>query len=170
MNLKTVLSTTGFLSFITLISIFNVARANEQTIATITTDSGLKTYKLVIDSNDGRGIKNFYKDVYENGSKVKREILNASALKTGVTLEQRDKYVVMSLRSDNFDLEQGGQVTVDTLYNGATGERRGYDLQIAQNSKGWAIFKHNKTISRINIQTNKVMIIGDVGIKNLIMN
>ncbi|MBC7713502.1 MAG: hypothetical protein H7177_09190 [Rhizobacter sp.] len=170
MNLKSVISATAFFSFALVVTIFNVAKASETTIATITTDSSKTSYKLIIDSEDGRKIKNFYKDVYDNGNKVRREALDSKVLiKTGMILEQRDKYVVMKLKSSNFDLEQGGIVTVDTLYNGATGERRGYELQIAQSPKGWAIFKQKTAISQIQIQTNRVMMLGDVGIKNLVM-
>ncbi|MBC7428203.1 MAG: hypothetical protein H7336_06300 [Bacteriovorax sp.] len=170
MNLRSVISTTVFFSIALMVTIFNVTKAAEQTIATITTDSSTTSYKLIIDSTDGRKIKNFYKDVYESGTKVRREALDSQVLlKTGMVLEQRDKYVVMKLKSSNFDLELGGIVTVDTLYNGATGERRGYELQIAQSLKGWALFKQKAAISQIQIQTNRVMMLGDVGIKNLVM-
>lgn len=170
MNLKSVISTTAFFSLTLIITIFNVAKASEQVIATVTRDGSTTSYKLIIDSNDGRGIKNFYKDVYESGKKISREIMDAQVMiKTGMILEQRDKYIVMKLKSNNFDLEQGGIVTVDTLYNGANGERRAYEIQIAQGQKGWSLFKAGKAINQIQIQTNRVMILGEVGIKNLVM-
>ncbi len=170
MNLKSVISTTAFFSLTLVITIFNVARASEQVVANITKDSGNTSYKLVIDSNDGRGIKTFYKDVYENGKKISREALDAQVMiKTGMILEQREKYVIMKLKSNNFDLEQGGIVIVDTLYNGANGERKSYEIQIAQSKSGWSLFKAGKAISQIQIQTNRVMILGEVGIKNLVM-
>lgn len=170
MNLKSVISTTALFSMTLIITIFNVAKASEQVIADITTDSSKTSYKLIVDAKDGRTIKTFYKDIYENGKKISREVLDANImLKTGMILEQRDSYVVMKLKSNNFDLEQGGIVTVDTLYNGATGERRGYEIQIAQSKSGWSLFKSNKIISQIQIQTNRVMLLGEVGIKNLVM-
>jgi hypothetical protein len=169
MNLKSVISTTAFLSFGLIFTILNTAKAAEQTIATITTDCSQRTYKLIIDTNDDREIKGFYKDVYDNGKKISRSVLNANKLNSGVILEQRDKYVILRLKSNNFDQDRGGIVTVDTLYNGATGERRGYELAIAQSPKGWALFKQSKAISLIQIQTNRVMMLGEVGIKNLVM-
>ncbi len=171
MNLKSVISTTAFFSLTLIITIFNVAKASEQVVATVTRDGGsTTTYKLIVDSNDGRGIKTFYKDVYESGKKITREALDANVMmRTGMILEQRDKYVVMKLKSNNFDLDQGGIVTVDTLYNGASGERKAYEIQLAQSKSGWALFKSGKAISQIQIQTNRVMILGEVGIKNLVM-
>lgn len=170
MNLKSIISTAALFSMTLIITIFNVAKASEQVVANITTDASSTSYKLVIDAQDGRSIKTFYKDIYENGRKISREILDANVmLKSGMILEQRDKYVVMKLKSNNFDLDQGGIVLVDTLYNGATGERRVYEIQIAQSTSGWSLFKESKIIKQIQIQTNRVMLLGEVGIKNLIM-
>lgn len=171
MNFRLVVSSKLLLLMFVIVSLGTVALAADQTIATITTDSSNRTYKLVIDtSEDDHKIKNFYKDTYEEGKKINRENLNTDILvKTGVILEQRKKFVIMKLKSNSFDLDQGGIVTIDTLYNGVTDQRREYDLQIAQSSSGWSLFQKNKIINTIQIQTNRVSIIGEVGIKNLIM-
>jgi hypothetical protein len=147
-----------------------VVKAEEQIIANVTADNKSTSYKLVIDVRDGRNIKNFYKDVYEGNNLVRRELLDSSLmLNTGMVLEQRDSHVVMRLKSLNFDNEQGGIVVVDTLFNGVTGERKGYEIQIAKSLNGWSLFSHGKSINNIQIQTNRVMLIGEVGIKNLLL-
>lgn len=170
MNLKSLISSTTIFSVAMIISIFNVASAAEQALATVSSDDSRTTYKLVVDSLDGRTIKSFYKDVYEKGTRVRRETLDPNILlKSGMVLEQRDKYVVMKLKSNDFDREQGGIVVVDTLYNGANGERRSYEIQLAQSKTGWSLFKQGKAIKEIIIQTNRVMLLGAVGIKNLVM-
>ncbi len=147
------------------------AHASEQTLATIGNDENPNTYLLVVDSTDGnRAIKTFYKDVYANGRRVTREALDYRVLlRSGMILEQRNQYVVLKLKSNNFDEEQGGIITVDTLYNGANGTRKTYDVQLAKEKSGWALINQGKIIKKIFIQTNKVMILGSVGIKNLIM-
>jgi hypothetical protein len=170
MNLKSVISATSFFTLALMITIFNVVKAEEQIIANVTADNKSTSYKLVIDVRDGRNIKNFYKDVYEGNNLVRRELLDSSLmLNTGMVLEQRDSHVVMRLKSLNFDNEQGGIVVVDTLFNGVTGERKGYEIQIAKSLNGWSLFSHGKSINNIQIQTNRVMLIGEVGIKNLLL-
>lgn len=170
MNLKSAVSSTAFCTLLLIVTIFNVAKASEQVIATISRDEGSLNYKLVVDHNDGREIKTFYKDVYDKGVKVSRSVLDPVLLvKEGMILEQRDKHVILKLTSTNFDLEQGGIIIADTLYNGASGERRSYEIQLAKSKTGWGLFKKGKTIKEILIQTNKMMIIGAVGIKNLVM-
>jgi hypothetical protein len=164
------LTSFSILAILSLISAFTAASASEQIIATVSSDALPTSYKLVVEQKDDRGIKAFYKDVYENGSKIRRDILDPNVLiKTGMILEQRDKYVVMKLVSDNFDFEQGGIIEVDTLYNGASGERRSYEIQLAQSKSGWALFKAGKAFKEIQIQTNRLVLFGTVGIKNLIM-
>jgi hypothetical protein len=171
MNVKSLISSSAVFTVIMMVSIFNVAKASEKVVATVSSDDNTKTsYQLVIDSKNGRGIEHFYKDVYEDGKKTRRTELDPKVLMdTGMILEQRDKYVVMKLKSDNFDLEQGGIVVVDTLYSGVSGERKTYEIQLAQDKSGWALFKAGKTIKEIQIKTNRVMVIGAVGIKTLVM-
>lgn len=171
MNVKSLISSSAVFTVIMMVSIFNVAKASEKTVATVSSDDNTKTsYQLVIDSKNGRGIEHFYKDVYENGKKIRRTELDPKVLMdTGMILEQRDQYVVMKLKSDNFDLEQGGIVVVDTLYSGVSGERKTYEIQLAQDKSGWSLFKQGKTIKEIQIKTNRVMVIGAVGIKTLVM-
>lgn len=170
MNLKSLISSSAAFTVIMMLSIFNVAKASEKIIATVSSDENKIVYKLVVDSKDGRGIEHFYKDVYENGKKSTRIEINPQVLmKTGVILEQRDKYVVIKLKSNNFDLEQGGIVVVDTLYSGVSGERKSYEVQLAQDKSGWSLFKQGKAINEIQIKANRVMVLGTVGIKNLVM-
>lgn len=157
--------------FVSITLFAKISHASEQTLATISNDETKNTYQLVVDSTEGdRAIKTFYKDVFLNGKKISRESLDYKVLlKNGMILEQRDRYVVLSLKSDNFDEQQGGIITVDTLYNGANGTRKTYDVSLSKSTVGWALMNQGKVVKQIFIQTNKVMILGSVGIKNLIM-
>jgi hypothetical protein len=174
MNLKSVISTTALFTLALVITTFSVASASEKILATVSSDSpdrSALTYKLVIDSTDDeRTIGTFYKDVYKSGKRQSREALSPSLLiKGGIILEQRDKHIIMRLKSSNFDVQQGGIVTVDTLYNGVKGDRKAYEIQIAQSPNGWALLNKGKVITQIVIQSNRMMVIGEVGIKNLVM-
>jgi hypothetical protein len=160
------------LSFTIALTIFtNVSRADEQTLATISNDESKNTYKLIIDSTEGsRTITKFYKEVYLNEKKLSRETLDFHVLEdAGMILEKREDYIVLKLKSNNFDEDQGGIITIDTLYNGANGTRKTYDISLSKEKNGWALLNRGKIIKQIFIQTNKVMILGSVGIKNLLM-
>ena len=170
MNLKSLISSTTAFTIIMMVSVFNVAKADEKVVATVSSDESKTNYKLVVDSNDGREIKHFYKDVYENGKRTARdEIFAPVLLKGGVILEQREKHVVMKLKSNDFNLDQGGIVIIDTLYSGVSGQRKSYEVQLAQDKSGWSLSQQGKVINSIQIKTNRVKILGAIGIKTLVM-
>jgi hypothetical protein len=162
--------TTSLLVMLNTISLS--IKANEQFIAKITNEDNPYTYNLVIDSNeDNRVINFFYKDVYQEGKRVRREALDFKVInKKELVLEQRDKYLIMGLKSNNFDSELGGVITIDTLYSGVNNSRKEYDLDLTKDRAGWILVKTGKVIKHIHIQSNKMTILGTVGIKNLIMN
>ena len=149
----------------------SLAQAAEQTIATINRDDNSTIYKLIVSPTpDNRAIKSLFKDVYMNGKKAGREILNLKVLNSaGIILEKRDQHVIMKLESNNFDDAQGGIINIDTLYNGINGKRKNYELALARAHQGWVLLNQGKEINSLLIQTNKVIVAGTVGIKNLVM-
>ena len=160
------------ISLLTLTNCFTSATfASEQTLATLSNDENKNTYLLIVDSDkENQSIKTFYKDVYSGSKRISREILDYNILiNKGLILEQRDKYVILKLKSLNFDKEQGGIITIDTLYNGTNGSRKSYELQMAKTTTDWALINDGKIVKKIFIQSNRVMLLGSVGIKNLVM-
>ena len=161
-SLISILFLSAFISF--------QGNASEQTIATITNDMDSNSYMLVVDSSaDDREIKSFYKDIYKNGKKIGRESFNYRTLTSGMILEKKDKYTVLKLLSTNFDYQQGGLIVIDTLLNGADGSRKKYEIELSKDNNGWLLTNKGKSIKQIFIQTNKVLVLGVVGIKNIVM-
>jgi hypothetical protein len=168
MNLQSIFSRLVILG--TVIVSLNL-NATEEVVATVKNDETQNLYKLVVDSaEEDHSIKTFYKDVFQGGRRINREVIDINVLmSTGMIVEQRDKYVVLKLKSNNFDKEQGGIIEIDTLYSGIKNERRSYQVQLAKSQVGWAIFSRGKKVKEIYIQSNKVLVLGVVGIKNVIM-
>lgn len=148
--------------------------AREEIIATITNDENKQVYTFVAETNENiDSIKSFYKDNYSPaGRKTNRELLASEKLTTGgLVLEKRGNHEVLKLESNNFDLEQGGVVTIDTLYNGVSGQRKEYDLHLAKAQDGeWRLFKGSKVIKKLHIIVNKKFALGAVGVKEIQMN
>lgn len=154
-----------------LVLSFN-AFSQEEVLSVTDNDDNKEIYKLVVkvDKNT-QSLKEFYKDTYMNGVKIKRTVLNPEDLTadSGVIMEERDGYNVLNLKSENFDYDRGGRITIDTLYNGFTGERRGYDVELAKDKVGWKLFSKNKVVTKFHIKVNRVIMLGVVGIKTLDM-
>lgn len=147
--------------------------AREEVIATITNDENKQVYTFVAETNEETdSIKAFYKDNYSAaGKKVDRELMASEKLtEGGLVLEKRGDHEVLNLKSDNFDLDQGGIVTIDTLYNGVNGQRKEYDLQLAKATDGeWRLFKGKTIVSKLHIVVNKKFMLGAVGVKEIQM-
>ena len=158
--------------FATLLLSGNIL-AKEEVIATITNDENKQVYTFVAETNDEtETITSFFKDNYSAaGKKVDRELMASEKLTDGgLILEKRGKHEILKLESNNFDLEQGGVVTIDTLYNGVNGQRKEYDLQLAKANNGdWKLFKGTKVITKLHIVVNKKFLVGSVGVKEIQM-
>lgn len=145
--------------------------AKEQVLATITNDENKEVFLFVANTDDTtQTLKAFYKDDYLNGKKTEREVLPTKELtQEGVVLDKRGDHNVISLKSDNFDFSRGGTVVIDTLFNGVTGERKEYELELAKDKNGWKLFNKRASISKLHIEVNKKAIIGTIGVKNIRM-
>ncbi len=146
--------------------------AKEEILSITDNDDNNEVYNLVVNVDDNtQTLKQLYKDTYVNGKKIKRDVLNDQDLKTadGMILERRDKYNVLNLKCDNLDFDRGGHIVIDTLYNGISGDRRQVDLELAKDKDSWKLFKDGKVISKFHVKVNKVIILGTVGIKTIVM-
>lgn len=145
--------------------------AKEEVLATITSDENQEVFTFVANTDDTtQTLKAFFKDDYMNGKKTEREVLPTKELtREGVVLDKRGDHTVISLKSHNFDYARGGTVVIDTLYNGVTGERKEYEVELAKDKSGWKLFAGRAAISRLHIEVNKKALIGTVGVKNIRM-
>lgn len=146
--------------------------AREETLSITDNDDNNEVYNLVVNIDDTtQSLKDLYKDTYVGGKKIRRDHLNPDDLKTkeGVILEKRDNYNVLNLKSDNLDFDRGGRIIIDTLYNAISGERKQVDVELAKDKNAWRLFKDKKAVSKFHVRVNKVLVLGTVGIKTIIM-
>lgn len=146
--------------------------STEEVLSITDNDDNNEIYLLIVNVDEStQSLKELFKDTYIGGKKMRRDVLNPLNLNTkdGVILEKRDNYNVLNLKSDNFDYSRGGRIIIDTLYNGISGERRFFDLELAKDKNSWKLFKNNKAVSKFHVKVNKVIILGTVGIKTIVM-
>lgn len=161
-----------FLSIFVLEALLSLSFAKEFVIAVIENDKDGRVSKLIVDTIDNRKIKAFYKDYYDVGKSRVRVLLGTELkAKRPIIVEKRNERIIVQLESENFDEERGGIINIDTLFNAITKERKKYELELSKKIDGnWSLFKNKEPISRIYIKMNRVAIIGEVGISELLMN
>jgi len=144
------------------------ALAAETSLVAITNEENPTTFKMVIETDDNEDIKFFYKDTFNKKMKrIARERLDLSKIENGINIEKMDKYEVANIKSDNFSKHNGGNLELDTLYNGASGERRSYDLELDRIGDKWEIAISGKKVNVLHLKSNKVFLLGVVGIKDI---
>lgn len=138
-------------------------------IVEISRDDADLVYKLVIDSSDDVKIDQVRKETYQKGQMVNNEVLDKSQIGKGIILEEQKGFKVLILRSFNYDEYLGGEVEVDTLFSGVTGERRSTYFDLAKYASGWALFHNGRTVTKLEIKVNKSPLLGVIGIKELVI-
>lgn len=160
------------LCFVASLCLSFSAFSQEEVVSITDNDENTEIYKLVVKvDKKTQSLIEFYKDTYSNGVKINRTVLSPEDLTTnsGVIMEERDGFNVLNLKSDNFDYYRGGRITIDTLYNGFTGERRGYDVELAKDKVGWKLFSNKKVVTKFHIKVHRIIMMGTVGIRTLVM-
>lgn len=86
----------------------------------------------------------------------------------GVVLETRNGFDILKLFMDsNFEREKGGVISLNYLYNGATGSRRYMNFEVKRVKGEYRLLYGHKVVSKLHIKTNHVRIIGLVGIERI---
>lgn len=142
-------------------------KADELTLATLSTDVTTDTYSLVVDVDcESQILKSFFVDSFAEGKRFNRDALSIDAFaRDGIKVKNN----LAKIEAENFLPDQGGMITIDAVYNILTGKRKSYELHLAKDKTAWHLFSHGKMISKIHAVSNKVPIVGVVGAKDLLM-
>ncbi|WP_127714171.1 hypothetical protein [Halobacteriovorax sp. HLS] len=166
-NAKKYTETISVLILLTLLTSIN-AYALERTLLSITNDENSNTFKMVIDTNENEDIEKFYKDTFDAKAKrIERKLIALDRMERGVNIEKIDGHEIVNLKSDNFASHNGGNLELDTLYNGAKGTRKSYQLELDRIGDSWEVLKNGKKVSVLHLKSNKVFLLGTVGIKDI---
>lgn len=143
--------------------------AAEKVLCVVTSDVDKEVGKMVYEMDeDGRGIKNLFKERYLDNKLIERVKLDPESLNgDGIVLHKKDKYITVRLYSHNFDQERGGVLYLDTLYNGVKGERKEYTIE-AGIDQGDAVMTYNKkSFGRMNFVAKRSPLLGIIGIEKV---
>ncbi len=158
------------LSVFMLSTFINATEAAEKVLCVVASDVDTDIGKLVYEMDeDGRGIKHMYSEKWVNNKLVDRAEINILDVNgNGIVLHKKDKYVTVRLYSHNFDIERGGVLYLDTLYNAVKGERKEYTIEVSKNADNDIEMFNNKTkFSNMKFIGKKSPILGVIGIEKV---
>lgn len=143
--------------------------ASERVLCLVTSDVDKEVGKMVYEMDeDGRGIKNLFKERYLNDKLIERVKLDPESLNgDGIVLHKKDKYITVRLYGHNFDQERGGVLYLDTLYNGVKGERKEYTIEAGVDGDKAQMTFNKKEFTRMNFVAKRSPLLGVIGIEKV---
>lgn len=145
-------------------------QAAERVLCEVTNDIDKEVGKMVYElDQDGRSIKHLFKDRYVDNRRVAREELKAADLVgKGIVLHRKDKYVTVRMYSHNFDEQRGGVLYLDTLYNGVSGERKEYAMEIGISPDEVKMIHENTAFNKMHFIAKRHRVLGPIGIERVV--
>lgn len=150
------------------------AQAREINVVTISNDETKFQYNLILETNDKTGdILRFHKDKIDparKATRLGRETFVVNNIDPeGIVLDRSGKYEVLKLKSDNFEPHNGGDLVMDALHNGVNGDRKEFDFELLREGNSWYLLRNGKKTNHIHFVSKKVMLIGTVGVKDIVV-
>lgn len=156
------------LTFFLMITVAN-ANAGIQKVASITNeeDKGIIGLELITDENkDITHLKLIFKNEKNEVDDIDKYTAEKAA--NGIVLYKVDGRDVVKLKSENFSSHQGGEIELDYLYNGITGSRGTKLLDLSRDGDQWSLSDKSKKVSKLHFVSNKKVLVGTIGVKQII--
>lgn len=148
----------------------NALVAGEQQILKVTNEEDSNVVYLYLETDENGDIVAMRHESRRKDGSLERTVREEAEKiyqGNGVLLKEHDGYEIIRLRSENFSSHQGGDIEIDTLYNGMNDTRRSYEFDLVRNGDEWQIEYRRKKIDKMHFKSKKVFLIGTVGIETI---
>lgn len=139
-------------------------------LADITSNNDDELTVLVLETDGSNKLQAMRKEVFNHHGKflvsdsyTPNEVMNSGA----VVSESSGRKVVIIKSLPGFSVTNGGNVKLDYLYSGISGERRTKAMKIVKAGSTWKLLVNGKSVSRMHFLVNRKAIIGTIGIKDI---
>lgn len=131
-------------------------------------DREIGDISLILDESSD--IVNFVQTGYLNGRQIYKYTHVVEDLYKRTSIYQRKGRNIVDLVSSNLTSHQGGIFDVSYLYNGLTGSRMNFEMDLVRDGDEWNIAIDGKKIQKIKFIINKKPIVGAIGVKAVRFN
>lgn len=160
------------LSVYALSALLSLSFAAEKVLCVVTNDIDKETGRMVYELDDEqRVIKHLYKEKWVNNKLVERiELEPKDLLGDGLVLHRKDKYITVRLHSNNFDESRGGTLFLDTLYNGVSGVRKEYVINVDINGDQVRMSTTQGEFKTMHFVAKRSPVLGPIGIEKVVFS
>ena len=143
------------------------ASAADVNLVKITNQEDASVSIMFLEVDKHKNITAFGKKRYIDGALSVRVVFPGNLTYAGIVLRRVKNKDLLILKSLNLDDRNGGSLEIDFLYNGITGQRRKFVVELDRTSDSWQLSKDGRIIKHLELISNKVIIFGTVGIKEI---
>ena len=142
--------------------------ANEINLVKITSDADkVPSYMYIVLDKQG-DISDFgKKDLNPHGKIISRVSFSTIEVLDGVVLKKQQGRNILIMRGHNMDSVYGGGLELDFLFNGITGSRKSFDLELVKQSHNWSLQVSGETIRHLHFKVHRKRFVGVVGIRRV---
>lgn len=145
------------------------ALAKDHLLSVISNDEDANTYNIVLatDENDVE-VEQVVKNEFDSRGKIiSQDKYNVSQLGKGVAMVVRKGYEIVKLKANNLNQSDSADLEMDVLVSAISKERVKYEMEVKKVGSSWKLYLDGKNAKKLHFITNKKMLIGTVGIKNI---
>ena len=136
-------------------------------MATITNDEDSEILRLYVKVDTNSDITKLVTiTTNENGEQYKPIEYSVDEVDSGVVMYKSDGRDVVKLISNHFNVQQGGVIKLDYLFNGVSGKRKDISLDVSRNGDDWSINNDDRNVKKLHFNS-KVVFGKTIGIESI---
>lgn len=159
------------LLFLAALTLYNYsAFAASQKLVTVTNDEDSDVIHMLLNLDENKDVKNFQMKTFtSSGKQINNQVFSTAKAYSGVVIYKKEKRDIVKLISKNFASHQGGDVTLDYLYNGITGSRGQFKFDLRRDGDQWSLYVNGRKATKLHFVSNKKSFVGTIGVKDIIV-
>ena len=137
-------------------------------LISITSDVDKLPSVMYVILDDNHDITEFgKKDLDAKGRVIARTIFSTELDINGVVLKKKKGRKILIMRGHNIGPIYGGGLELDFLYNGITGSRKSFHVELVRQDNTWSVKVKDRTVSHLNFKVHRKRFVGVVGIRKV---
>lgn len=124
-------------------------------IVKITNDEDAMVTKFYATVNEHNEITNFFGKKFSQKEVVERTDFGNDISAEGIVMREKGEHKILILKGDNLHAAYGGTIIIDYLYNGLTGSRGTFEMNLEFVDGAWSLSRFETKFKHIHLHSNK---------------
>ena len=155
----------AYLSLLLFSLMSSVCFGKDHLLSVIETNADDRSFKLYVVTDENDNAKEI---VLRTIGKNEEKRFDVKNLKQGLVMIVKSGFDIVKLQSSDFEVDRGGHIKMDYLYDGrGGGKRRLKEFEGALDPNGWHMYSEGVQVKKLYLAANKILwkVIGIKGVQ-----